>query len=44
VKANFNFSFKNTVTVEIWYYYKLKGKWQYKIFYLKDGEWLDSNL
>jgi len=32
------------VTIEIWYYYKLKGKWQYKILYLKDGEWLDSKL
>ena len=44
VKANFNFTFKNIVTVEIWYFYKLKGKWQYRILYLKDGEWLDSRL
>jgi len=42
IKVNFDFSFKDIVTIELWYYYKLKGKWQYRILYLKNGEWLDS--
>jgi len=44
VKANFNFFFPKVVSIEIWYYYKLKGKWQYRILYLRNGVWFDSAL
>ncbi|MGC8699227.1 MAG: hypothetical protein ACP5RE_03530 [Candidatus Acidifodinimicrobium sp.] len=44
VKDNFPFFFPKVVTVELWYYYKLGRKWEYKISFLRNGIWMDSVL
>jgi hypothetical protein len=44
IEENFPFSFSSTVSVELWFYYKLRGKWKKVIWFFKNGEWVSSTL
>jgi hypothetical protein len=39
IEENFPFNFSDTVSIELWFYYKIKGKWEKVIYYFKNGEW-----
>jgi len=44
IEENFPFSFSNTVSIELWFYYKIKGRWKKVIYYFKNGEWISPTL
>jgi len=44
IEENFPFSFSDTVSIELWFYYKIKGKWEKVIYYFKNGEWISPTL
>jgi hypothetical protein len=44
IEENFPFSFSDTVSIELWFYYKIKGKWEKVIYYFKNGEWKSPTL
>jgi hypothetical protein len=44
IEENFPFNFSDTVSIELWFYYKIKGKWGKVIYYFKNGEWKSPTL
>jgi len=44
IEENFPFSFSDTVSIELWFYYKIKGKWEKVIYYFKNSEWKSPTL
>ena len=44
IEENFPFSFSNVVSVELWFYYKLGGKWKRVIWFFEKGKWVSSIL
>jgi hypothetical protein len=44
IEENFPFGFSDTVSIELWFYYKIKGKWEKVIYYFKNGEWISPTL
>jgi len=44
IEENFPFSFSDTVSIELWFYYKIKGRWKKVIYYFKNGEWISPTL
>jgi len=44
IEENFPFSFSDTVSIELWFYYKIKGRWKKVIYYFKNGKWKSPTL
>ncbi|MGC8584876.1 MAG: hypothetical protein ACP5L4_01975 [Thermoplasmata archaeon] len=44
IERNFSFSFPSIVSVELWFFYKLSGRWLKKIYFFKNGEWIPENV
>jgi hypothetical protein len=44
IEENFPFTFSDTVSIELWFYYKIKGRWKKAIYYFKNGEWKSPTL
>jgi hypothetical protein len=44
IEENFPFSFSDTVSIELWFYYKIKRKWEKVIYYFKNGKWKSPTL
>jgi hypothetical protein len=44
IEENFPFSFSSVVSVELWFYYKLGGRWKRVIWFFEKGKWISSTL
>jgi len=44
IEENFPFSFSSVVSIELWYYYKIGGRWKKSIWFFKNKEWVSNVL